>query len=86
MRLRLAPVEYKRCPACGTEYEGGQCPRDKTVFDETTTQKVDRERLILVGKYPEVYVPASRFRCSNEGCGNLYAALQCPRCGAPKPQ
>lgn len=85
-RLRLASVEYKICPACGEPYEGGQCPRDKTTFDETTDRKTTSDRLILVGEYPAIYVPAARFRCTNKECGNLYVALQCPLCRAPKPQ
>lgn len=85
-RLRLAPIEYKVCPTDGIEYEGGQCPQCGHSSDPQTVRRVMHDRLILVSVDPLIYKREARLRCSNKECGNLYAAVQCPLCGAPKPQ
>lgn len=86
-RLRLAPVEYKICPADGI-YEGEQCPHCRRPFDPQTVRKMTHDRLILVDVDPSVYERTQRCRCP--ACDNLYALgegevvahARCTRCAA----
>jgi hypothetical protein len=93
-RLRLASVEYKRCPAegCGVLYEGERCPACRAPFDPEKTRRLAFDRLILVGVDPAIYERAEDV-CRCTACGSLFhlsegqlvTNARCPHapCGRP---
>jgi hypothetical protein len=73
VQLRHALVEWKHCPGCAREYEGGKCPFCHRACCPADTPLVGRDWFVIPGVYEEV----RRWGCGPKECRHYYAQDRC---------